>query len=584
MSAHDTVSTAERKAHTGDWRVLVLVPLLALFLVHPLIVYGCSCGHDFDFHLLSWFEAATQISHGTLHPHWAYTAAWNAGEPRFVFYPPSSWYLGALLGLAFTHLPHISEASAWSAAPICFTWLALTLSGLTIFRLAHRFAGPSAALIAAAIYIANPYMLFTAFERTAYGELLAAAWIPLLFDGILRKQVSAIRIAVPVALLWLTNVPAAIMGSYALALLAALRFFLHAKDEPQIQNAIRCAAGTALGLGLAAFYVVPVALQRRYVQAATVITGGTRIDQNFLFEHTGTSLDDLMHDAVLRTASWIAVALLAAAAASLLAAWARTRTRTATAPVAILASFTAVVAFMLTSFSAVVWQYVPQLAYLQFPWRTLALLAPVPALMLACALPAKIKARSKSLPALAAFCIVALLGLPAWQLFHQFCDPEDTAPARIALFHSNAGTDPADYTPTNADNDALSHHNPAWWLADSPDAAAPAEADASATRTAPTNMAITASHAQFLVLNLRDYPSWRVTLAHDDAAPQIITARAHRADGLFAIPIPAGRSEINIRYAQTADQTAGDAITLIALGVAAALIARNKRMNSITAV
>ena len=577
-AAGSAIEAVSGHRNRSDWRAHLLIATLALFLVHPLIVHGCSCGHDFDFHLLSWFEAATQISHGTLHPHWAYTPAWDAGEPRFVFYPPASWYLGALLGLAFTHLPHISEAAAWSAVPICFTWIALTLSGLTMFRLARGFAGRNASLIATAIYIANPYTLFTAFERTAYGELLAAAWIPLLFDGILRKRISVIRIAVPVALLWLTNVPAGIMGCYALALLTFVRLFFVEQDR--IKSAIRCAAGTALGLGLAAFYLVPVALERQYVQAAMAITGGTRIDQNFLFERTGTTLDDRMHDAVLRTASWIAVALLAAAATSLLAAWARTRTRTATIPVAILGSFTAVVAFMLTSFSALVWQHVPQLAYLQFPWRTLALLAPIPALVLACTLPVWIKARSMSLPSVAAFGIVALLGLPAWHVFHQFCDPEDTAPARIALFHSNTGTDPADYTPTTADDDALSHHNPAWWLADSPDTAALTEAPDSATRTVPANLAITAPHAEFLVLNLRDYPAWQITLTHSGATPQIITARAHRRDGLLAIPVPAGRSKIDIRYAQTASQTAGDLITLITLAAAAALTAGNKRLNS----
>jgi uncharacterized membrane protein len=74
---------------------LFLIPLLALFVMHPLIVNGCSCGHDFDFHLLSWMEAASQLAHGGLFPHWAFTPAWNAGEPRFVFYPPLSWYAGA---------------------------------------------------------------------------------------------------------------------------------------------------------------------------------------------------------------------------------------------------------------------------------------------------------------------------------------------------------------------------------------------------------------------------------------------------------------------------------------------------------
>ena len=52
-------------------RALLLVPLAALVAVLPLIVHGCSCGHDIDFHLLNWMEAANQFSHGNLHPHWA---------------------------------------------------------------------------------------------------------------------------------------------------------------------------------------------------------------------------------------------------------------------------------------------------------------------------------------------------------------------------------------------------------------------------------------------------------------------------------------------------------------------------------
>src|ERR1700733_10312133 len=192
---------------------LFLIPIAALIAVLPLIFHGCSCGHDFDFHILSWFEAARQFAHGNLHPQWAITAAYDAGEPRFVFYPPISWTLGAILGLLMP----------WTWAPIAYTWIVLTAAGFGLHHLARHFATPSAALLAAVFYIVNPYMLFTAYERTAYAELLAAIWIPLLLLAILRDRVTIPRIAVPVALLWLTNAPAAVMSCYALALLTIVR-------------------------------------------------------------------------------------------------------------------------------------------------------------------------------------------------------------------------------------------------------------------------------------------------------------------------------------------------------------------------
>jgi uncharacterized membrane protein len=213
------IDTPSRQADNrdSDRRHRFVIPLAAFVAVIPLIHYGSSCGHDFNFHLLNWMEAASQFSHGNLHPHWAFTPAFNAGEPRFVFYPPISWVLGAVLSLLLAHLPGIAEATAWNAAPILFTWIALTASGLTLCRLARLYAMPNAALLAATLYLANPYMLFTAYERTAYAELLAAAWIPLLFHAILRDRITIPRIALPVALLWLTNAPAAVMGCYTLA-------------------------------------------------------------------------------------------------------------------------------------------------------------------------------------------------------------------------------------------------------------------------------------------------------------------------------------------------------------------------------
>jgi hypothetical protein len=543
---------------------LLLLPIAALLAVLPLILHGCSCGHDFDFHILSWMEAAHQLTHGNLHPHWAFTPAYNTGEPRFVFYPPLSWTLGAVLGLL---LP-------WTATPIVYTWLALTACGLSLYYLARDFTTPTAALLAATFYAVNPYMLFTAYERTAYAELLAAAWIPLLLHAILRKQITIPRIAIPVALLWLTNAPAAVMACYTLALLALLRLahqLLQAKklarptSKPSTSNgsfsphasilpdAARILAGTALGLSISAFYLLPAAYERRYVQIAMAILPGMRIQDNFLFHHT----TDIPHDLVLHTASIIALTLLSLTAIALaITLLRRVRSLTASYPLPSLAILTIAIALLLTPLTAFIWNHLPELSFLQFPWRLLAILAAVLSLTAAFALsPLKLKLT----PAIAlALLIATALTYPAYVLFHQPCDEEDTVQARQTLFHSNQGTEPTDeYTPVTADNDSLSHANPGFWLSPNPNAKAPI---AAAPGPAPTHLTLDSPTPQTLILNLRDYPAWHVTLNQT-----LITARESRDDGLIAIPLPAGSSTLTISYAHLLDQTLGNLISAISI-------------------
>ena len=174
--------------------------------------------------------------------------------------------------------------------------------------------------------------------------------------------------------------------------------------------------------------------------------------------------------------------------------------------------------------------------------------------------------------------IAAPLTYPAYHLFHQPCDEEDTVQARLALFQSNQGTDPTDeYTPTDADNDSLDHANPPYWLSTDPNAKAPANAQPG---PAPTHLAINPSIPENLILNLRDYPTWRITLK---GTP--ITNHIQRDDGLIALPIPAGSSTIDIHYSQTRDQTLGDIISAISLSLLLLLtLRRTPRLPSVVKV
>jgi hypothetical protein len=582
----------------------LLIPLAACIAILPLILNGCSCGHDFDFHLLNWMEAARQFTHANLHPHWAYTAAYNAGEPRFVFYPPLSWTLGAVLTLLFPI----------TAPPILYTWLALTASGLALHFLAREFTPPTPALLAAILYTVNPYMLFTAYERTAYAELLAAAFIPLLLHAILRNEVTIPRIAIPVALLWLTNAPAAVMSCYALALLAIIRVATNSvvqsralvdtscttndtATQTSLSLVINTTSGTLLGLALAAFYILPAAYERRYVQIAMAIIPNMRVQDNFLFHHTG----DAPHDQVLHTASILAVLLIIATIIAIVVSVVQLRlhrkpasarpadyqnqsssrperreagrspylirvrtTYNIVSLIPSLAILTIAITLLLTPLTTIIWNHAPELAFLQFPWRFLAILAAIMSLAFALAI-ASLNLKP-SVNAAITVALAAAFSYPAYSFFHQACDEEDTPTARAAIFYSNQGTDSTDeYTPTTADNDSLAHNDPAFWLSPNPNEKDP-NAKYPNTQTsannppAPAHLAINAPVAEDLIINLRNYPSWHITR---NGSP--ITQRDQRDDGLIAFPIPAGPSLIAITYGQTLDQTIGDAISLLAL-------------------
>lgn len=553
----------------------ILIPLAALLAVLPLLLHGPSCGHDFDFHVLSWLEASTQFAH--LHyPHWAYTPAFNAGEPRFLFYPPLSWALGAVFGL---FLP-------WTLVPAAFTFIALTLSGFSAHALARRYATPNAATLAAILYLLNPYMLFTAYERTAYGELLAAAWLPLLFAAALAPRLRIVPLAIPIALLWLTNAPAGVMSCYALAFLTVVRLLLY--RDSRFRLATTAISATLLGLTLSAFYLVPAAYERRFIQSDMATISGMRIADNTLFHHMlPVTADTLAHDVVLHTASLIAVLILAAillSAATLRVPHPRSSfigpragfgeadpsTEACLNPMPLLA-LTLLLALLLTPIALPIWAHTPELRFLQFPWRLTAILSTILLIFAARAF-TRLKL---TVPRTAIACAIltAVLILPAFHLFNQPCDPEDTVSARVALYHSNLGTDPTDeYTPTTADNDALAKPDPPYWL--TPDLSAcdqPASPNA-APGQAPQHLTLTLAQSELLILDRRNFPLWRINV---NGVPATSCARN---DGLIAIPLPAGHDVIELTQHPTADQAIG--LTLTGIALIATLTLRRKRFNS----
>ncbi len=586
------------KTQETGWQYAAIV-LSALLVTLPLFLQGSSCGHDFDFHLQSWFAVNSAWRSGLLDPHWVPAANYGAGEPRFVFYPPLSWALGALLGAV---LP-------WTWVPQVFTFLALSACGLAFRTLAGHWVRSPVATAAACIYLANPYLLFVAYERTAYGELLGAIAMPLIVLFTLLEQTAVLPLALSVAALWLTNAPSAVMGCYLLAFCAAAA----ALAERSALPALRSLAALVLGAGLAGVYVLPAWYEQRWVEIARVTGPGMRVEDSFLFGHTG----EAFHDQVLHTASSISVAVLAAGLLCAVAGWLAFRIgpgpdpatdgRSRPAPLALLYPMLTVgllaILMLLLPVSEPVWRFAPELHFLQFPWRWLL----VGGLLATLAGAAAVESLSQAWPSsrqtfLSVITVTALLCAGAWGAgryaghnFAQVCDDEDNVAAQQTLLAppqgepgSNQsaaapsgfeGTD--EYTPSGADNGEIQQNLPAVRLLLAP---GDDEGDDSVNPNPPWHpipnqsgtvridawspeekrLTITVPAPRYAVLRLMDYPAWRVRV-NGRTLPQ----RPHREDGLLTIPIPAGTSTIEVSYQATPDVYAGRLLSLFSVGALA---------------
>ena len=165
-----------------------IILLAAFVAIVPQLIRGNSCGHDFDVHLVSWLDCVNAWRHGIPYPHWAPSPNYGAGEPRFVFYPPLTWMLGAALGAI---LP-------WNLAPIALTFSSSPQPASPRAPSLLKPSTNSPATLAGCVSLFSGFTLFTAYERSAFPEFAGGFWLPLIILFVLRSHWSPTRLANPI--------------------------------------------------------------------------------------------------------------------------------------------------------------------------------------------------------------------------------------------------------------------------------------------------------------------------------------------------------------------------------------------------
>lgn len=537
----------------GWWMALGLSLLVSVAIVLPFFWYGSASGHDFEFHADSWFDAAQQWKEGVFYPRWTAWTNHGFGEPRFIFYPPLSWMLGAAL----------TRIVALPLVPVLFIVLTQTFAGLAAFALLKRLTREKAAILGAACYVMNPNALLMTYIRSDFAEQLASAIFPLVLLGALELcnylQDSGsglpriVPFAIPFAGVWLANAPAGVIASYSMALLIAWATI----TQRSLKIAWRGACGLALGWCLTGFYLIPAAYEQRWVNIGQALSSGLLPWQNFLF----TAIEDVEHTWFNWIASTCALVLI------LLFAFSALLSRTLGKPEkardgstrvwrALLLVGAAATVLMLR-FTIPLWDHLPKLRFVQFPWRWMSMVA----LIFAC-FAAAVCDRPRGW---LLFVVLAVVSLPLGHfLVSNGWWDTDEMPTQYAAIERGTGFDGTDeYDPMGDDHSDLPVSAPlVKVLPEGNDHAKRPEAQARVVewKTEKKEIRVEAKEKARVALRLLNYPAWKVEVNGRAVPPE-------RMDdfNVMVIPVEQGSSLIRVWFARTLDRSIGLGVSAIAV-------------------
>lgn len=536
----------------GRWRPwitgLALV-VLALPVCAPFVTTRLPGGHDAMAQLPRLVELHENIRHGILLPRWAPDLSGGFGQPFFLFYPPMTYYIGEfwhLLGFDFVTSLNLVAMSLVLA------------SSSTVFLLAGLYFGRGGGLIAAASYLYAPYFHVDLFVRSSLAESAALAFFPLTLYGFGRfAQEGAARWlvlgAAAYAAVMYSHHPAALL--FTPLLLAFLAFA--AWQARSVRAFAWGLGGLLLGLGLAASFWLPALLERRYVAVEAARVGYFSYANHFVFPW------QLLHsswrygrsvagpaDAMSFSLGWahLLLALLAGIAAWRALATPERRWQ------GFFASATLGLCFLMSPGSAWLWDRLPLLHYVQFPWRLLGPTALCLALVIAPigrVLWPPSGSRRFAFASLVGLLVLANVGhahpkryrvidLDAWTA--QEIAKRDGTATLGEVFAPRWVRRRAPFRPERirvvdgaVEIDGLSR-TPNRWRAQ-----------------------LTAQEDSLLELSLSYYPGWRAWLSGKEVALE-----PERETGLIRFRVPAGDHRLEVRFTRTWLRLAADGLSLLA--------------------
>jgi hypothetical protein len=570
-------------------RGLVYVVIVLSFsqLVVAMSHRGVPATHDSGAHFTYTYLFDRAMAQRQFPVRWIEWVRDGHGQPLFSFYQPGLYYLTQI-----THLvvPSLSRS-------LIFTVLVAWCLGSWFTFAWLRPLGNIPAAVAAIAFAFSPYLVLDVFVRGAYPEFVAIACAPGVLWSLDRSLTrdrgrDRLMLALLLAVMAVCHLPSLLIFSPIFAACAAYTLYAplsHHATPRSPRRAIATAAAGALALGLSAFYVLPALAEIDSVRIREMTRAYYDFHQHFVspaqwFDYRwgfGASVpgpDDQMSFQIGHV-QWltIGVALLVVAAdvRARLARRARAAapqsgsadatSPTATSPtprrtglILLWLGVVAVTLFLMTDASVGVWEHVPALAFLQFPWRLLMAIAVAASALVALLLA---RVRDSRLQAIAGLAVV----LAHVMLMYQHLKPTGyhrgplaidrsgwraQSPAQSAAYIENG------YYPISVRE--LPEETTGRWTVTRGEG----RVGARVVRDAELTLDVDTQDSLQLTINTPYFPGW--TIALDG---RTIPAAVQPESGFMQVAIPPGRHRLDARLTDTAIRRLANIISAGSLAI-----------------
>lgn len=358
----------------------ILIPVLLILITLPTILpfFNGRFFYTQDYIFIARLQQmSTALGVGQFPVRWVPDLRY--GEPVFNFYAPLPYYLGALIHL-------LGFNFIWTAK-ILFM-LAAVLSAAAMYVLGKKLFGRKAGMLAAVLYTYAPYKAVDMYVRGSLSELWAFIFFPLIFYGslVLAEKINSKNFSLlsfSLAGLFLTHNVTILMF---LPFLALWWIYLIVKGK-KIKVAAFLFLASLLGFGLAAFFLLPAIFERDFIQTKYLIVGYFNFRAHFvavrqffsLFWGYGSSLWGLQDGLSFQVGLVNFAVLFIAGVLAVI----KRKDRKFLGLLFVLGLSFIISIFLQHNKSAFVWEAIPMMAFIQFPWRFLGISVFIVAIMAA---------------------------------------------------------------------------------------------------------------------------------------------------------------------------------------------------------